>query len=108
MEEAAIRRADRGVTDERPRTSFAVSSFVKRPCTHPTQKPTLSRPNFGMETDMKSRYLIAVGAVLLAVVGMTIAQPPKVGLTPAGGAGALPPPNEPTALGKGAKPEDMT
>jgi hypothetical protein len=64
-----------------------------------------------MEADMKKRYMIAVGAVLLVVVGMTIAQQPKVGLTPAGGAGALPPANEltpPLAQGQPAKPEDMT
>jgi hypothetical protein len=66
---------------------------------------------FGMEAEMKTRYLIAVGAVLLAVVGMTIAQQPKIGLTPAGGAGALPPPNDlsaPPGKPTERKPEDMT
>jgi hypothetical protein len=71
-----------------------------------------------MEADMKSRYMIAVGAVVLAVVGMTIAQPPKVEVPPAPtDPGMLPPPGavpkrgtveEPRVRSAEAKPEDMT
>ena len=67
---------------------------------------------------MKTRYLIAVGAVVLSAVGMTLAQPPKVGPSP-------PPTDSPTPLAHPAqlshmppqpvlqtravdKPEDMT
>src|ERR1700712_5105864 len=80
------------------RYSHSMSGFPQRRGTqsalHPRHQSVYAlspEPPFGMEAVMKSRLLIAVGAVVLTVVGMTIAQQPKIGLTPAGGAGAVPP-----------------
>lgn len=56
---------------------------------------------------MKSRYMIAVGAVLLAVVGMTIAQPkPQQAIQLS--APLLPPTTVPQQQVVESKPEDMT
>jgi hypothetical protein len=89
---------------------------------HTIQKVYVFAPEqtFGTEADMKSRYLIAVGVVLLAVVGMTIAQP-KPQQAPQPSAPLIPPTAVPVPSRQDplvvpaprqrvveSKPEDMT